>query len=114
MDQRHLGHEPEPSKRPRWCRTGDAYFPHAALVDGQWWVLRVNAFPDHPMWTLFVDGDRRFDLDETPSAWGQSAIKKSNPVLDSQTTAKVLAPIRHFVAYGSEVGQTCDNLFCCG
>ena len=59
--------------RPQWHETGDACFPTAARVDEQWWVLRVNAFPDHPLWTLFVEGERRLDVDDTPPAWGRPA-----------------------------------------
>jgi len=33
-------------------------------VDGQWWVLRINSFPDYPIWTLFGGGERRFDVDK--------------------------------------------------
>lgn len=113
VDLRHLGDTPELSKRPQWRRTGNAYFPVAAFVDGQWWVLRINAFPDHPMWTLFVGGRRRFDVDDVPAAWGDPA-NKNNPALDSKTAAEVLGPVESFDAYGSEVGRACDNPFCCG
>jgi len=103
---------PEFSLRPEWQRTGNAYFPTAAKVDGQWWVLRVNCFPDHPLWTLFVGGERRFDIDDTPRAWGQPA-DQGLPLTESQVE-EALRDITAFVAYGSEVGQPCDNLFCCG
>ncbi|MEV0338403.1 hypothetical protein AB0H49_05190 [Nocardia sp. NPDC050713] len=104
---------PELNARPQWRRTGNAKFPVAAVVDGSWWVLRLNGFPDHPLWTLFVDGTRRFDVDDAPSAW-RPRLGESTPLLDSVTAEKVVAPIRRFVAYGSEVGDPCDNPFCCG
>jgi hypothetical protein len=103
----------EADARPHWCRTGSAYFPFAAQVSGAWWVLRINNFPDHPLWTLFVDGVRRYDIDDLPPAWGNPA-SRNNPHLDSRTAADVLAPISAFVPYGSEVGQPCDNILCCG
>jgi hypothetical protein len=104
-----MGH-PELAASPRWRRTGHPYFPVAAEVAGEWWVLRLNCFPDHPMWTLFVGGVRRFDIDDTPAGWGRptEAAPPDYDVYDA------LAPVAGYVAYGSEVGQPCDNLFCCG
>lgn len=98
---------------PEWKRTGNPRFPLAAEMDGAWWVLRMNAFPDHCMWTLFVDGAVRYDLDETPAAWGRPGVR-SAPMLDSATAAAVLTPVAHLAAYGSEAGQPCDDPFCCG
>ena len=43
---------PELHIRPEWGQTGNVYFPVAAVVNGEWWVLRINNFPDHPLWTL--------------------------------------------------------------
>jgi hypothetical protein len=102
----------EPRARPRWRGTGSAYFPVAAEVDGHWWVLRINGFPDHPLWTLFVDGVRRFDLDDAPAGWG-GRPDPSAPPLDARTAQAVLEPVEHFAVYGSEVGDPCDGLFCC-
>ena len=37
----------------------------AALVDGvHWVVLRLNGFPDHTLYTMFVDGGCIFDLED--------------------------------------------------
>lgn len=101
------------SVNPQWQQTGDAYFPVAARVDKQWWVLRVNAFPDHPLWTFFVSGKRRFDLDDAPPACGRPADPEM-PALDEVQARDALAAVAGFAAYGSEVGRPCDNLFCCG
>ncbi|XVQ14108.1 hypothetical protein ACQP1W_16675 [Spirillospora sp. CA-255316] len=98
--------------RPRWLRTGSVYFPVAAEVGGHWWVLRINAFPDHPLWTLFVDGVRRFDINDAPAAWGRQP-DPSAPLLEARTARVVLEPVEHLAAYGSEVGDPCDGLFCC-
>ena len=102
---------PELRATPDWHSTGDNYFPLAASVDGSWWVLRLNNYPDHPLLTLFVDGARRFDIDDTPPSWGELSPDTAPPL---DTAHEILAPIKHFTAYGSEVGQPCDNLFCCG
>jgi hypothetical protein len=75
-------------------------------------VLRVNHFPDHPLWTLFIDGKRRFDLDDAPPRWGRPA--GAVLALADADAEEALAPVRDFVAYGSEVGRPCTNLFCCG
>ncbi len=98
---------------PRWYQTGAPFFPVAGRVDGAWWVLRVNSFPDHPLWTLFVDGVRRFDVDDAPPAWGNPAAL-DHPALTPAEASEVLAPVAALVAYGSEVGAACDNPFCCG
>lgn len=104
---------PELNARPRWQSTGNGRFPVAAHVDGQWWVLRMNGFPDHPLWTLFINGAPRFDIDDTPPTWGRPS-DRSAPPLDPDAVERVLAPVRHLVAYGSEVGDPCDDPVCCG
>lgn len=38
---------PELAVQPRWRRTGNAFFLVAVRVSGQWWVLRLNSFPDN-------------------------------------------------------------------
>ncbi|MGI5217056.1 hypothetical protein [Nocardia sp. CA-290969] len=97
--------------RPRWWGTGSWKFPLAAQVGGQWWVLRMNPFPDHDLWTLFIDGVARYDLNDAPPSWGDLA-----PVapLDPWTAGSLLTPLYEFAVYGSEVGQSCDDPFCCG
>jgi hypothetical protein len=82
-------------------------------VNGEWWVLRINAFPDHPLWTLFVAGERRFDVDDVPRPWGHPA-DANLPVLEAEQAAEALADVTGFVAYGSEAGNPCDNPYCCG
>lgn len=99
--------------QPRWFGTGNRKFPLAAAVGGQWWVLRLNPFPDHSLWTLFVDGVARYDLDDAPPNWGVLAPVSALP-LDPWTAESLLAPLRDFTVYASEVGQPCDDDFCCG
>jgi hypothetical protein len=41
-------------------------------------------------------------------------VGRENAQLDTRTVDDVLAPIATFVAYGTEVGWPCDNLYCCG
>ncbi|MBB6036849.1 hypothetical protein [Phytomonospora endophytica] len=92
-----------------WRRTGMRRFLFAARMDGVWWVLRINGFPDHPLWTLFVDGRPRLDLDGTPAAWEL----KEAPALDEEAAREAVAPVGAFVVYGSEVGRPCDDPVCC-
>ncbi|HEY3504460.1 MAG TPA: hypothetical protein VGN37_16980 [Actinocatenispora sp.] len=97
---------------PRWRFTADTRFPAAALVDGHWWVLRINGFPDHPLWTLFVDGRVCGDLWATPPHWELPRPGDPPPPADADVRAAV-APVRHLRAYGSEVGRPCDDPVCC-
>ncbi|HEY1175639.1 MAG TPA: hypothetical protein VGF17_05745 [Phytomonospora sp.] len=92
-----------------WRRTGQRRFPFAARVDGAWWVLRINGFPDHPLWTLFIDGRRPLDLDGTPAAWALKDV----PALSDETALEAVAPFGSFVVYGSEAGLPCDDPACC-
>lgn len=103
----------ESQAQPQWRGTGHRKFPLAAGVDGHWWVLRLNPFPDHSLWTLFIDGVARYDLDDAPPSWGVLA-PASAPPLDPWTADSLLAPLRGFTVYGSEAGKPCDDLFCCG
>lgn len=101
------------SASPAWHRSGDACFPTAARVGSDWWVLRVNSFPDHPLWTLFINGESRFDVDDPPASWGHPA-SDALPALSESDAAAALRGLKGLTAYGSEVGRPCDNLFCCG
>ena len=98
--------------RPPWRGTGDAKFPAAARVADSWWVLRGNPFPDHPAWTLFIDGEASFDLDDLPDGWGKP--RQARQRLSDADVREALEPVRAFAVYGSEVGRPCDDPFCCG
>ncbi|MBO2448557.1 hypothetical protein J4573_15750 [Actinomadura barringtoniae] len=99
---------------PQWHATGHPVFPAAANIDGIWWVMRLNDFPDHPLWTLFIHGNtKRFDTTELPEHWDHPLSPGGEP-LSPREAAEVLAPIEQFTVYGSEVGDPCDNGFCCG
>ncbi|MFC0041936.1 hypothetical protein [Actinomadura rayongensis] len=95
---------------PEWRRTGDPRFPAAANIDGCWLVLRINGFPDHPLWTPFMDGVARPDLAETFPGEGRPL---SAPPLDADLAEQVLANVRPFAVYGSENGEPCDDPVCC-
>jgi hypothetical protein len=53
--------------QPHRLRTGFKCFPYAARQFGHWWVLRLNyGFPEHDMYTLFVDGEATVDITGIP------------------------------------------------
>jgi hypothetical protein len=55
----------------QWIRTGDAFFPWQAKVDHQDWVLRINEFPEEPLYTLFIDDEEIGDFDDWPRNWSK-------------------------------------------
>lgn len=74
---------------------------------------RLKTFPEHPLYTFFAGGVRRFDLDDLPRRWKQDGHEKS-ALLAATDAEAALGAIESYLAYGSEVGQPCDNPFCCG
>lgn len=97
----------------QWRRTGAHPFAFAARVDGTWWALRLNDFPHHPLYTLFVGGHVVGDVEDIPSrapAWDLDAGDR--PGLSDEQRDEVLALTRGLGPYGSEVGQPCDGDWC--
>ncbi len=99
-------------------RTGYKFFPYAATQSGQWWVLRLNhGFPEHDMYTLFVDGKPSVGITgspDDPSALVRSiaSIKPHGPeaeesTLDAATAATVVTTVARYVNYGSEHDDPC-------
>ncbi|WP_459719826.1 hypothetical protein [Actinophytocola sp. KF-1] len=96
-----------------WRRTGAPVFVHAARVDGAWWVLRRNSFPDHPLFTLFVAGRVAGDVNDVRArapAWDLEV--GGRPAVTEEERAELLAPLRGLGPYGSEVGRPCDGDWC--
>jgi hypothetical protein len=108
--------------QPDWLRTGYPFFPHAAHHCGQWWVLRLNhGFPEHDLYTLFVDASPAADLTAdltadpqhpSPLIAGVAAPQPYNsaaaePRLDADTAAAVVQAISPYVNYGSEHHDPC-------
>ncbi|KOX20000.1 hypothetical protein ADK67_30940 [Saccharothrix sp. NRRL B-16348] len=97
----------------RWRRTGARTFAFAARVDGTWWVLRLNDFPHHPLYTLFVDRHVVGDVEDVSSrapAWDLDAAER--PSLTDEQRDEVLALTRGLEPYGSEVGRPCEGDWC--
>lgn len=96
-----------------WHRTDTPVFVYAARVDDTWWVLRRNGFPDHPLFTLFVDGAVVGDVEDVPArapAWDLDTAAR--PALTAERRDDVLAVMRGLERYGSEVGSPCDGDWC--
>lgn len=104
--------------RPTWQRTGRREFPYAAEYLGRWWVLRFNhGFPEHDLYTLFVDGRVVLDVTGNPdsdvalvASVGALTSTAILPTLNTEVAQSILAPLAGLVNYGSEVGDPCD--FC--
>jgi hypothetical protein len=107
--------------QPQWMRTGYKFFPYAAQHSGQWWVLRLNhGFPEHDMYTVFIDGRPAADItanpdDPSPLIAGVASLKPldraaAEPELDAETAAAVVKVVAPYVNYGSEHDDPC--IFC--
>jgi hypothetical protein len=107
--------------RPQWLRTGYKFFPYAAHHSGQWWVLRLNhGYPEHDLYTLFIDGSPAADItanpdDPSPLIAGVGSLKPfdsaaAEPQLDAETAAAVVQAVSPYVNYGSEHDDPC--IFC--
>lgn len=94
-----------------WKRVRSNAFPWAARIDGAWHVLRLNDFPDHPFYTLFVAGARVGDLADLPGR-GRLSRDDERESLAPHERQEVLVLMRGLGPYGSEFGQPCDGNFC--
>jgi hypothetical protein len=107
--------------RPNWLRTGYKFFPYAAQESGHGWVLRLNyGFPEHDLYTLFVDGTAVADItgkpdDPSPVVASVAPLKPyeqaaAEPALDADTAAAVVRTVSRYANYGSEYDEPC--IFC--
>lgn len=94
----------------RWRRTGSGLFILAVRVDGSWWVLRLNDFPDHPLYTFFIDSQCIGDIDDLPASWLTKA-GGAEP-LAAHERQDVLSLMRGLGPYGAEAGMPCDGDWC--
>ncbi|MGX4734591.1 hypothetical protein ACI1MP_02655 [Kitasatospora griseola] len=94
-----------------WHDTGTRVFPYAARLDGHWWVLRLNDFPEHPLLTLFVDAEVVGDLEDS-QAVRRSAPRGPLPALTAPERAEVLRLMAGLGPYGAEAGAPCAGDWC--
>lgn len=52
-----------------WYKTTDPYHPYHTDVDGNRWLLRINDFPEEPLYTLLIEGSAHLSFDDWPAAW---------------------------------------------
>ena len=70
----------------RWTQTGDALVPYRAAVGTAQWQVRVNDFPDEPMYTLLIDGSDSGSFDDWPASWTRRAENRTrHSEKDTQT-----------------------------
>ncbi|MFJ9523686.1 hypothetical protein ACIRPK_36365 [Kitasatospora sp. NPDC101801] len=105
---------PLPALPPQaaWHDTGTSVFPYAVRVEGRWWVLRLNDFPEHPLYTLFIDAQVIGDMDDDPAAWQQLPSPEMVPALVAPERAKVLHLMAGLGPYGTETGTPCTGDWC--
>jgi hypothetical protein len=60
-----------------WEHTGNSEFPYTAEVDGHTLAIRVNDFPDEPLYTLVVENNAVEDLEEWPPLWVRPGIPQT-------------------------------------
>ncbi|MFI1147827.1 hypothetical protein [Streptomyces sp. NPDC020817] len=94
-----------------WHDTGTSVFCHAVRAGGRWWVLRLNHFPEHPLYTLFIDAQVVGDIDDVPAGW-RLRPGAALPVLTASERAEVLALMAGLGPYGAEAGAPCAGDWC--
>jgi hypothetical protein len=107
--------------QPTWMRTGYKFFPYATQQSGQWWVLRFNyGFPDHEMYTLFVDTQPVVDITgdsdhPVPLVRNIASLKpfdsaSPEPMMDADLAETVVSQVARYVIYGSEHNE--PGIYC--
>jgi hypothetical protein len=53
----------------QWEAGREGEFPYQVMIEGRHWEIRVNDFPAEPLYTLMIDGQEGFDLEDWPALW---------------------------------------------
>lgn len=56
-------------ERVVWESTDDVEYPYRAAIGDKVLTLRLNDFPDEPLFSLLVDGAHVADFDDWPPHW---------------------------------------------
>lgn len=56
-------------RRIQWQESEDADYPYETEIDGARWRLRLNDFPDEPLFTLFIGDTEWGHFDDLPPGW---------------------------------------------
>jgi len=64
---------PELRRHVGWRTASGAkrYIEFEAKVDSQLWSVRLNDFPDEPLYSLLVDDEEVIHFDDWPHFWGK-------------------------------------------
>jgi hypothetical protein len=52
-----------------WADTGDAFVPYTCTYRERVFTIRINDFPEEPLYTLMFDDQELVDLEDWPTAW---------------------------------------------
>lgn len=55
---------------PWQTAAGPSGIEFEATVSGAQWLIRMNDFPDEPLYTLLIDGAEVLHFDDWPGFWG--------------------------------------------
>lgn len=74
-------------RRLTWRLTGDAMRPWDTEVDGKLWQVRLNDYPEEPMYGLLIDGAKIDDFHEWPqNTWDRGEPGQENPAAHKRIT----------------------------
>lgn len=57
------------SESVKWENTGHYLYLYKATVNDQYWLIRINDFPDEMLYTLLIDNKIIADFDDWPLQW---------------------------------------------
>ncbi len=57
----------------------NAIYPYAATINGHKCLIRINDFPDNPLYTLISDGRELESFDEWPEHWKRPTSTEVQP-----------------------------------
>lgn len=63
----------------RWKQTENPRFPYTSDFNGERLTIRVNNFPDEPLYTLIVNETRELDFEDWSVNW-KRPVKTARPV----------------------------------
>ena len=55
-----------------WKNTNNPLYPEYSLNDNMVWKIRVNDFPEEPLYTLLINDSAIIDFDDWPENWDRS------------------------------------------
>jgi hypothetical protein len=57
--------------------SGRDYIVFEAIVGNSHWIIRLNDFPDEPLYSLLINGDEIIHFDEWPANWNRPDLPKT-------------------------------------